>query len=706
MRIGIFILRNKQVDKLFNIRLLITLLITFLPGIYNVDKMLAQETFSTYGVDDIIEQFTNYDEEEINSAEELKETLYYLMENPLNINEASKEELEQLPFLSSLQVENILFYIYTYGKMQTLHELRLVEDMDIATIQLLTMFVEVGKSDNKTDNQNIRSYFKYGKSEFFTRFSTSMQHKKGYDNVNDSVREKYPGTYYLGSPFYNSVRYSYSYKDKLSIGFTAEKDPGEEFFRKTNRKGYDFYSMHFYLSETKWLKTLAIGNYKANFGKGLVISNNFYMGKNIYAANMVGRNGGIKKHSSTDEVNYLHGIAGTVSVRNIEFSLFQSFRKLDATVDNEFISSFKKDGYHRLQRDIINRKRVDNNLIGSNLKYKGGVFNIELTSVYNILNKTLKPENEIYNIFYPSGRRFFNLGASYDARWKNIFFSGETAVDGNGHIATLNSITLYPTNNMRFTVIHRYYDKKYTSLTASSFASGSRVQNETGVFIGAETSISPSVKFDITFDNYKHPWLTYSSDKPSSGEELSSRLTVSPGYNLSMYIDYKFRRDEYNYTDVDSESYIRERKNNRIRLYCGYSMSQVLSLKTYLDYSIADIKGSGKSKGFAITQNFSFKPKSLPLQISGVYSIFDTDDYTSRIYITTKNLPYTFYFPSLYDKGLYFAGVLRYDFRKYLTLAVRYSVTLFENLEKTGTGPEETYGNKRDDFGISATVRF
>lgn len=686
--------------------LFITLLTVIVSIICNVENMFAQERFSTYTIDDIIEQFTSFEEEDIQAVEELKENLSYLAENPIDINTATQEQLEQFPFLSPLQVENILFYIYTYGRMHSLNELRLVEDIDISTIQLLTMFVTVDKGIEHTDSKRIKDMFKYGKNEFSSRFSTGIEQKKGYSNVSDSIRKQFPGSYYVGSPAYSSVRYRFSYKDNLSIGFTAEKDPGEEFFRNTNRKGYDHYSFHFYLSDYKWIKTLAAGNYKASFGKGLVLSNDFYMGKSIYMANIIGKGSGIKKHSSTDEVNYLHGIAGTARIKDFDLSMFYSFRKMDGVVDNGLVSSLKKDGYHRLERDIAARNKVNNNLIGSNIKYNSSFFNIELTAVYNILNRMLKPDERIYNIYYPSGKEFFNASLSYNLRWKNIFLGGETATDSKGHIATLNSITFYPINGLRFFILYRYYDKQYSSLNSSSFASGGRVQNESGIFLGAESTISSLIKLYITFDSYRHPWLKYNVDKPSSGEELNSRITVTPGYNLSFYLDYRYRKSEYNYTDEKSVKETYNRKNNKLRLYCGYSLNNIFTLKTYVDYTFFNVENLKKNNGFALTQNFSYKLPTFPMQISAAYSLFDTDSYDSRIYITTKNLPYQFYFPSVYGKGMYFAGVIRYDFKKFITVAARYTATVFEDRETIGSGPEEISGNIRSDIGISLTLKF
>lgn len=60
-----------------------------------------------------IEQLS-MDEEEKNWEDELEELSNRLQE-PVNINVATKRELEQFPFLSDIQIENILAYVYIHG---------------------------------------------------------------------------------------------------------------------------------------------------------------------------------------------------------------------------------------------------------------------------------------------------------------------------------------------------------------------------------------------------------------------------------------------------------------------------------------------------------------------------------------------------------------------------------------------------------------
>ena len=68
------------------------------------------------------------------------ELLCDLEENPININTASREDLEQFPFLTAKDVENISEYIYRYGPMKSLGELVMIKDLSYYKRRLLFYF--------------------------------------------------------------------------------------------------------------------------------------------------------------------------------------------------------------------------------------------------------------------------------------------------------------------------------------------------------------------------------------------------------------------------------------------------------------------------------------------------------------------------------------------------------------------------------------
>ena len=126
------------------------------------------------------------DEEATNYGELLEE-----LSQPIDLNTATKEQLERLPFLSDQQIENILAYNYVHGPMQTMYELQLVEDMDIRTIQLLLPFIQVNTPIQEKHFPKIKNIAKRGNHEVLTRLDIPFYRRKGYEQK-----------WYTSIPFY------------------------------------------------------------------------------------------------------------------------------------------------------------------------------------------------------------------------------------------------------------------------------------------------------------------------------------------------------------------------------------------------------------------------------------------------------------------------------------------------------------------------
>ena len=74
-----------------------------------------------YSWDDFVQEYAADEEALLDEEERLVylEELKQLQEHPLNINAASIEDFQQLPFLNEQQIESIHAYIYLHGEMKT-----------------------------------------------------------------------------------------------------------------------------------------------------------------------------------------------------------------------------------------------------------------------------------------------------------------------------------------------------------------------------------------------------------------------------------------------------------------------------------------------------------------------------------------------------------------------------------------------------------
>lgn len=623
------------------------------------------------------------------------ETLYadlsYLSEHPMDLNEVTRDQLSRLPFLSDRQIEQILRYRKRVERFVSLYELKGIEDMDFQTIQLVLPFVYVGEKSVDKIPFTVKNLLKYGSNELLFRYDQCFQQKKGYGSYPDSVLQKYPNRKYLGEPFYASIRYSYNFEDRLQMGFVGEKDAGEPFWSEMH-KGFDYYSFHFLLKEHGVLKTLAIGDYKVSFGQGLVISNDFSPSRSALVSQAERRNNGFRRHYSTNEQDFFRGVATTLTWKDWDASLFYSYRKLDGAVDKDTFPTIKTDGLHRLSRDWEKRKKVGMQTLGGNIRFARSDVHIGLTALhYSFGGLTLYPQEKPYNRFAFRGKSNFNIGVDYmlKNRWGKLY--GETAISGNGAMATLNALRLAPVSYLSLLILYRYYDRRYQAFFGNAFAQNSSVQNEQGVYLGFQWTPFGYWKISAYADFYRFPWLKYQVDYPSVGREYMAQLDYAWNASCSTYLRYKCKEK-----DEDG-------KQQRLRWQASYVLASAWHLRTSADGIFSDYGGDNQM-GYSLSQSIGWKPSTIPFRFDTYVAWFSTDGYASRISSYEKNILYAFYMPSFYGKGFRFALSFHWDITRYLSLSAKLGHTYYKDRDKIGTDTEEIAGNQKTD--LSALFRW
>lgn len=679
-------------------RLAIIGFILFMEGM--VLSISAQTPQQISVFEDILEQLSANDEEEISWTNQIEEITERLQE-PLNINTITKEQLEYFPFLTDKQIENILAYIYIHGQMQTIYELQMVEDMDKQTIQYLQPFVYAEPVKEKMPLR-INNIFRYGKQEALTRLDIPFYKRKAYKET-EKIQNRY-----WGPPQYHSLRYSFRYKDNVYAGITAEKDAGEPFFGIHNKKGYDHYSYYFYLKNIGNLKALALGNYRISFGQGLVISQDFLIGKTSSLSTLSFRNNSIRKHSSTDEYNYLRGLAGSYQIGDFVLSAFYSHRSLDGIVENDTITSIQKTGLHRTTREAERRNALVMQVAGGNFTWQKDNLRIGITGIYYFFNRpyyanTLDRKYAMYNL---RGSDFYNMGVDYRFRWKRFVLSGEVAVDKNNSFAVLNALNYNVSGNYKFMLIHRYYAHDYWAFFARSFSEGGYVQNENGWYIATEMTPFSKWKIFASVDFFSFPWWKYRVDSPSWGTDGMFQATYAPNSKLNMYFRYRFKKKDRNYTDSYRIKTVRSLYQHKIRYQLRYLLSDNLSFRTTVDYTRINPSGVAVSHGFQVVQSFTCRFNFIPvlLELHGAY--FNTDDYDSRVYSYEKGLLYSFYSPSFYGKGNRFTANIRYDISKNMMLIAKLGLTKYYDRDTIGSGWDEINDNKKADLQLQFRAKF
>ena len=329
----------------------------------------------------------------------LFEQLELFYNQPINLNTASFEELKQLGLLNNFQINNLQKHIEQHGKLILIEELQSIEGFDLEVIRLIMPFINLNK-DYYTKRWSIKDILGEGESSYFIRYSRILEEQRGFSSIDPLELKENPNRRYLGSPDKLYSRFRFKYLNQLSIGFTTEKDPGEEFFKGSQKEGFDFYSGHVFARNIGKLKQVALGDFQAQFGQGLTFWSGLAFGRTPSIFSLKRDAQKLRPYTSAQEDLFLRGGGITIEHNNIDLTVFYSSQKVDAninivdSIDNALvISSLPESGFHRTPNELEKKNAVNVEYVGMNLSYDKKGFSLGFTAVNNRINASFEPRN-------------------------------------------------------------------------------------------------------------------------------------------------------------------------------------------------------------------------------------------------------------------------------------------------------------------------
>ena len=641
------------------------------------------------------------------SINNIFEELSMLEQNPMNLNSVTRSQLELFPLLSTNQANAIADFLEKNRPIYTVFELRNVYILDYTTVELILPFFYVGELEKKKEPFNIGKLIKNSRHNVQVRFDKTLNKRAGYGNFSDSVLAKYPNRKYVGEDFYHSLKYSVSYRDKFQAGIVGEKDAGEPFWRPDYKKGYDYYGFHLMLRNVGKIRALAVGDYRLSFGQGLVLNNDFTLGKSFFSNNTVKQTSLPKRHFSTAESGYFRGAAAVVRLHNVDITAFYSNQFVDANIsENKQITSFKTDGYHRVPLDFKKRNNTREQVMGANINYRVNRFQIGVSGLHHAYNKIYNPTLRYYNADYWRGSESFNLGMDYSYRFSKFNFAGETARSENGAFAHIHILEYFPSSLANFTVLYRDYPSTYQAMYSKAFADGSRVQNERGIYVA--TTFHPLARVTVSMygDFVKFPTPKYNTQEPSSAIDLYAMGTYNFSRKTFFEVRYKFKRKEKNAKLPDDNiTTVLPYQTHKLRFRYLNTLNNGWYFRTTVDFASYQILYFPNEFGYMISQNFGHRGND-KIHGDGFIGYFNSDSYDARLYSYERNILSTFYMPSFYGEGLRAALSVRWNIKKNLSFSVKASQTRYFNRDVISSGTEQINGNSRTDVFTYLVLKF
>lgn len=670
-------------------------LLIFLP-VLSLQAQTVKEEVETF--DHYLELISEFitDTEEETDFNDLAYELNSLWESPIDINNSDPYELARLFWLSELQLNNLITYVEKQRPLVSIYELAFIPGFDSTLVMSIKPFIVLTEVD-EAHRYKIRP-----RHWVLYRAGKTLETQKGYSENK-----------YEGSAWKQNFRYKLEYRDKLSAGINLEKDAGESLFHGSNRAGPDYYSGYVKLNNWGRVKTICLGNYSYGFGQGLVAGPGFVLGKSSQSVNLVQRDGGIRPYTSTDENRYFQGMAATIALKPIELSVFLSYKAIDANVSLKDstgnvleVSSLQTTGNHSTSTEIEDENSLKDFTVGAHLTHRTTRLSTGISFIHTALNAEIIPESRDYNQFYFRGKSQQNISVDYKYNFTNTVVFGESALDANGNLASINGITSNLVGRLQVNMLYRCYSKKYHSFYGNAFGENARVQNEEGLYAGIHMPLFKSVNLAFYADYFRFPWLKPGVDAPSYGKEYMIHTDYKLSGSFSAYIQYRYKEKQLNLSDsTDVLNRLATSQSHRIRLHLAYQPAVHLSLAIRLEHGFQSTGNVSKDNSYLFYQDIKYAFAGKPLQLYLRYSVFHADDFNSRIYAYESDVLYAFSVNMFYRKGQRYYAMLKYSPTQRIDLWIKYSQTLYPNEKSIGSGLNEIEGNARSDIRMQMIIK-
>ena len=642
-------------------------------------------------------------EEQIGSNSDYTAQFEYLAQaflSPIDLNHTDSRELHQLALLNQTQIIELLAHREKHGKLLTFEELLSIRSFDRFTILLIRPFCTV-KSRQLYPDPSFRTLLTEGKSTLFLRHSRVIELAEGFKESENG---------YLGGPDKLYSRYRFQYHRRLSIGFSAEKDPGEAFFSKEQKQGFDFYSAHLFIQEWQGFNKLALGDFQAQFGQGLTYWSGVGFGAGLGVAGLKRVGIGLMPYTSIQENSFLRGLGLERSFGKFRLTAFVSSLMIGGRLIEEegktLMTGFPGNGLHRTAAERERKARIQEQQAGLHLRYTKSKTEIGLTAASRRYPYSPARSTQVYQRFGRAEKVQMNLGVDYSKYLSNLLIFGETAYSLGHGIATLNGLLWMADRDFRLGLLHRHYQKDYIPIQSNALGSNSNNSNERGLFLHLETNLFRGLSFNLNYNLYRFPWLRFQVDAPSSGLEKLAELRYSGSKQIELYFRFRERKRQKNARlEKDGVEKIKEEISQNYRLHLTYQINERFSWQSRIEWRRYSLQALN-SRGLIFFQDLNFKSKHAPLSFSIRLALFDCPDFQSRIYAYERDVLYAFSIPAYQGIGSRYYLLMRWKISNALDLWLRYDRTSYLDREILGSGRDEILGNHKSQLKTQLRLRF
>lgn len=339
----------------------------------------------------------------------------------ININTATRGQLDSLGLLTPFKIESILDYRERYGDILSATELSLVDGFTEEDIEAMETHVSFDPAPPENGGMS---------------HTITTRVKKKYNEGGIGITGKYD----LAGK-------------RLTAAFTIDNDPGERF--------PDFISG--FISG----RFLTVGDYSARFGQGLVMWNGMAFNSLGEPSAQKKTQSGIKGYRGSDESDFQRGLALRLKMRRSELSVFASFNGKDARLVDTGYTSISTTGLHVSETERMRKSSMHEYLAGANFTRTFGTWQVGITGIGYFYDKPNASRVTETNRIQRYDGLWGNVGINFFGSAGNFRFYGEAASDAHLAPAAVAGVLWRPGYALEMGLQSNYYSPAYIATHSS-----------------------------------------------------------------------------------------------------------------------------------------------------------------------------------------------------------------------------------------------
>lgn len=626
----------------------------------------------------VIETALDMLENDLEDSASLQETLEQAVHQKVRLETASAEALRSIPGMSERTVQRLLAWRAGGGDLDGPESL-LRAGLDERTVAMLLPFVAFGRPESRT-RPRIRM-------NIVQRWQRRLDLGKGYRETSSSG--------YLGSPDAMQWRIGIRLGEHIAAGVTLDKDAGEPIrWRPGARQfGADFASFYLGLDQRGPFERIVAGKYTVQAGEGLVAGQG---AAGLSSLRVASSDRILKPHASSREYSYFSGAAiQSKPLYGVSLTGFVSQVSLDARADTSLNAWHPiYTGYHRTQTERERRRQARERVAGGVAVVRRGSVYGGALSVHTLQKLDASRKMHALSVF----------GGWARSRWEGSF----EWVPKQGRRSV--TVSLNPIENASVHIRTRRTRETGMQKLQPHTRIGVNSRGESYDYAEwlAETRFRPLLSWTAVLQvrERKRPL----DPLPHARSRLVAGIVEYRRWRwLTLHVRARTQTFDAASQCRDGRLLLpcptRERRQS-LRIQVEYRHSAALRSRTRLEIVRAEAEATEeKGEGVLLYQDFRWKPWRFA-QMDLRYAVFDATDASARVYMFENDVLYGFGVPSFNGRGQRWYALSRIQLSRRVMLQCKLGVTRYEDVRSTGSGRDETPGNRIRETKVLVQWRF